>query len=56
MSVSLLVGLLPYLKGKILGYLQFLMRYLSENFWRHSWDVFTLVSKNSEFFVCQSVC
>ena len=32
------------------------MRYLSEIFWRHSWDVCTLVPNNSEFLVCLSVC
>ena len=41
---------------QILGYLQFLIRYLSENFWRHSWDVNTLVPNNSKFLVCLSVC
>ena len=40
---------------QILGYLQFWIRYLSEIFWRHSWDVGTLVQNNSEFFVCLSV-
>ena len=32
------------------------MRYLSEIFWRHSWDVPTLVPNNSDFLVCLSVC
>merc|ERR1711954_162533 len=41
---------------QILGYLQIWIRYLSEIFWRHSWDVGTLVPNNSEFFVCLSVC
>merc|ERR1712239_93530 len=40
---------------QMLGYLQFWMRYLSENFWRHSWDVNTLVPNNSKFLVCLSV-
>ena len=38
------------------GYLLFWMRYVSEIFWRHSWDVSTLVSNKSEFLVCLSVC
>ena len=41
---------------QILRYLQFWIRYLSEIFWRHSWDVCTLVPNNSEFLVCLSVC
>ena len=41
---------------QIQGYLQFCMIYLTEIFWRHSWDVFTLVPNNSEFHVCLSVC
>ena len=40
----------------IQGYLLFWMRYLSENFWRHSWDVFTLFLKKYKLFVCLSVC
>ena len=32
------------------------MRYLSEIFWRCSWYVCSLVSKNSKFLVCLSVC
>merc|ERR1711954_566507 len=32
------------------------MRYLSEIFWRHSWDVPTLVPHDSDFLVCLSVC
>ena len=31
------------------------MRYLSEFFWRHSWDVGTLFRNNFEFLVCQSL-
>ena len=32
------------------------MRYLYETFWRHFWDVGTLVSNNYEFlYVCQYV-
>ena len=38
------------------GYLLFWMRYLSENCWRHSWDVFTLFPNNYNFFLCLSVC
>ena len=41
---------------QILGYLQIWIRYLSEIFWRHSWDVGTLVPNNSEFLVSLSVC
>ena len=40
----------------IQGYLQFCRRYLSEFFWRLSWDVYILYPNNSEFFVCLSVC
>ena len=32
------------------------MRYLSDFFWRRSWDVATLFPNNSEFHVCLSVC
>merc|ERR1711954_338505 len=39
----------------MLGYLQFWLRYLSEIFWRHSWDVGPLFPNNSEFLVCLSV-
>ena len=56
MSVSLLVGLLPSWNYTDKRYLQFWIRYLSEFFWRHSWDVGTLVPNNSEFIVCLSVC
>ena len=41
---------------QILGYLLFLMRYLSERFWRHFQDVCTLFPNNSEILVCLSVC
>ena len=34
----------------------FWMRYLSENFWTHYWDVFTLFPNKCKFFVCLSVC
>ena len=37
-------------------YLWFWMRYLSEIFWRHSWDVPTLVPHDFDFLVCLSVC
>ena len=40
---------------QILGYLKIWIRYLSEIFWRHSWDVGTLVPNHSEFLVCLSV-
>ena len=42
--------------GLIQGYLQFWMRYLSELFWRLSWNKFTMNPKNFEFLVCLSVC
>ena len=32
------------------------MRYLSDFFWRYSWDVGTLATNDSEFHVCLSVC
>ena len=57
-DVCLLVCQLAFFLNEIRqiqGYLQFCMRYLSEIFWRDSWDVFTLVSKYSEFHVCLSV-
>ena len=41
---------------QIQGYIQFCMRYLSENFLRHFWDVCTLVPNNLNFlYVCRSV-
>ena len=40
---------------QIQGYLKFCMIYLSEFFWRHSWDVGTLFPNNSELLVCRSV-
>ena len=39
-----------------MGCLQFWMRYLFETFWRHSWDIGTLVPNDCEFLVCLSVC
>ena len=37
---------------QILGYLQFRLKYLFENFlWRHYWDVGTFVPINSDFFL-----
>ena len=41
---------------QIQGYLKFCMRYLSEFFWRHFWDVGTLFPNNFEFLVCLPVC
>ena len=38
------------------GYLLFWMSYLSENFWRHSQDVFTQFQNDYKFFVCLSAC
>ena len=55
LSVSQLAYFLTDIR-QIQGYLQFCMIYLSEFFWRHSWDVCTLVPNNSEILVCLSVC
>ena len=38
------------------GFIQFWMRYLSEIFWRLSWNKFTFNPNNSEFLVFLSVC
>ena len=56
MSVSLLVGLLPYWFRLIYRYLGFWMRYLSEIFLRHSQDISGLFTDHFEFLVCLSVC
>ena len=40
---------------KIYAYLEFCVRYLSELFWRLSWNIFTIKSNNSEFLVFLSV-
>ena len=40
----------------IWGYLQFWIRYLSENFWRLSSNIFPVNPNNFEFLVCLSVC
>ena len=37
-------------------YLRFWMSYLSQIFWRYSWEVCSLFSNNFMFFVCLSVC
>ena len=50
MSVSLAVCLIPY-QNQIKGYIQFWMRYLFGIFWRHSWDVGTLVPSIYDFFL-----
>merc|ERR1711954_250244 len=55
LSVCYLAHFLPEIT-QILGYLQIWIRYLSDIFWRHSWDVCILVPNNSEFLVCLSVC
>ena len=55
LSVCLLAYFLTEI-SQILRYLQFWIRYLTEIFQRHSWDVGTLVQNNSEFFVCLSLC
>ena len=52
MCVSLFVSLLSY-QNQTKENLQFWMRYLSEIFWRLSWNVFTI---SSEFFICRLVC
>ena len=54
MSVCQLAYFLTEIR-QIQGYLQFCMRYLSEIFWRHSWDVCTLFPNNTEIYVCLSV-
>ena len=41
---------------QIYGYLQFLMRDLSDFFWKHSWDFVKLVTNFSEFPLCLSGC
>ena len=54
MSVSLVVGILPYWYPTMLRYLQFWMRCLSEFSWTHSWDVGTLVPNNFKFLIWRS--
>ena len=60
MSVSLFLCLsvcqlaTSLLKLEISGYLHFQMRYIFKIFWRNSWDVYTLIQNNSDFF-CMSV-
>ena len=56
MSVSLFIASLPYWYYVNSGYLQFWMSQLSQIFWRHSWDVSTLVPNNIRFLVCLLVC
>ena len=56
MSVSLLLAFFLTEIISIQGYLQFWMRYLSEMFQRHSFDICTLVPNNLKFLVCLSVC
>ena len=55
MSVSLLVGLLPYWKYTNIGISPALDEISFWNFWRHSYDVGTLFLDNSEFHVCLTV-
>ena len=54
LSVRLLAYFLPEIR-LIQGNLKFWMRYLSEIFWRLSWNVCTLHPNNFEFLVCLSV-
>ena len=57
--VCLSVCLLAYFLNEIMsiwGYIQFWMRYHSEFFLRHSWDISALFPKYSVFLVCLSVC
>ena len=56
MSVSLLVGLLLCRFRLIQRYLEFWMRYISEIFWRLSWNDCIQDLNNFEFLVCLSVC
>ena len=56
MSVSLLVGLLPYWNYTNLGISPALDEISFWNFWRHSWDVGTQFLDYSGFHVCLSVC
>ena len=59
MSVSLLVAKLPYWYETniyIYIYIQFLMRYLSELYWRCFWDISGLFQNYSKFLVCLSFC
>ena len=49
-SVSWLTSLLKL--NKYLGNPQLWTRYLSEIYWRYSWDVPTLIPKNSDYLVC----
>ena len=55
MSVSLLVGLVPYRNETNIGIYPVLDVIPYRNFWRHSWVVGTLVPNNSEFLVSLSV-
>ena len=55
LSVCYLAHFLTEIR-QIWGYILFLMRYLSEIFWRHSWDVCTLFKNNYKFLVFLSVC
>ena len=55
LSVCLFAHFLTEIES-IWRYLQFWMRYISEIFWRHSWDILGLFPNYSEFFVYLSVC
>merc|ERR1711954_607792 len=47
---------MPINNWQLALYLQFWKKYLSQIFWRHSWDVGTLIPNNFEIVVCLSVC
>ena len=55
LSVCLFADFLTKIR-QLWGSLPFLMRYLSDFFLRHSWDLSTLVPNHSEFLVCVLVC
>ena len=56
MLVSWFIASLPYWYYINSGYLQFWTSYLSQIFWRHSWDVCTIIPTIFKFLVCLSAC